>query len=584
MGKFAKAGKAGKAGKANHLNGSKRMTAENKQSLHPKALVTVLGFSMLVVGICGISYEYTFSRLASDIMGNSVKQWAIIIGLMMFFMGVGADLQKYFPDRYNVDNFILLEVILGLLGGIGPSVTLYAFGSMNQHFILIHYFFICSIGLLIGLEIPLLTRVNQMTVPSLKHNLGLILKMDYIGSFVGALVWVFVLPRFFDMLQISFFLGILNISVALIAWFWFHPWMVHPRLIPVAGVFVSMILIVGLANGRKITSFAEQKLYRDPIVFTKTTPYQRIVITRNRSGDFYLYINGHLQFSSNDEYIYHEFLVHPVLSALEHRKKVLVLGGGDGLAVREILKYGDVESITLVDIDPEMTTLAATNPELVALNQGSLINTKVGVEPSRGVTRAEKVTLTQFGQSFFRRQRKNEEIEIFLYNIDAYAFVQSISGIYDAIIIDFPDPNNLDLAKLYSLEFYSMLRDKLAFDGLIIQQSSTPSLAKEVFLIVGRTMQAAGLECLPLHHYVPSFGDWGWWVAGHRERYSKRLLAETLSRPHELPENLRYITREVIASSLQFGKNALVSSNRDINTLLDTRIYFHYEKALAWYQ
>jgi len=560
------------------------MEQGNNQIRNPKALVTVLGMSMLFVGICGISYEYTFSRLASDILGNSVKQWAIIIGLMMFFMGIGADLQKYFPDKYNVDNFILLEVILGLLGGIGPSITLYAFGYLHDHFILIHYFFICSIGLLIGLEIPLLTRVNEMTVPSLKHNLGLILKMDYIGSFVGAMVWVFILPRFFNMLEISFFLGIINISVALFAWLWFYPWMQFPRLIPLAGILVMIILVIGIINGKKITSYAEQKLYRDPIVYTKTTTYQRIVITKNRSNDLYLYINGHLQFSSIDEYIYHEFLVHPVMASLKQRKKILVLGGGDGLAVREILKYNDVETIFLVDIDPEMTNLAATSPELVALNKGALASAKVMLENPGGVAKGDKVKLTQSGQGHFRRQKKHEEIEVHLYSIDAYAFVQSISGIYDAIIIDFPDSNNEDLAKLYSREFYSMLKDKLAFDGLIIQQSSSPAFAKEVFLIIGRSMKEAGLECVPLHQVVPSFGDWGWWVAGHDERYSKKTLQEKLRKPAELPQDVKYITGELINSSMQFGKNALESSNQDINTLLNKRIYFYYEQALVRYQ
>lgn len=553
---------------------------ESKQR-NPKVLVAVLGISMLFVGICGISYEYTFSRLASDIMGNSVKQWAIIIGLMMLFMGIGADLQKYFPDEYNVDNFILLEIMLGLLGGIGPSLTLHAFGSIHQHFVLVHYFFICSIGLLIGLEIPLLMRVNQVTVPSLKHNLGLILKMDYIGSFIGALVWVFLLPRLFNVLEISFFLGIINVSVALFAWYWFYPWMRFPKLVPIIGVGVMVVLWVGIINGEKIITHAEQKLYRDPIVFTATTTYQRIVITKSHAGNFYFYINGHLQFSSIDEHIYHEFLVHPVMSVLNNRKNILVLGGGDGLAVREILKYPDVESITLVDIDPTMTELAATSPELVALNNGSLVHAKVKIAEPGGIDEGIKIRLSQKGQGHFRRHQSFEEAEVHVYNIDAYAFVQNISGIYDAIIIDFPDPNNHDLAKLYSLEFYSLLKNKLAMDGLLIQQSSTPSLAKEVFLTVGRTMKAAGLSALPIHQHVPSFGDWGWWIAGHKESYGGETLKNTLESDHAIPANVRYITSELIKGSLLFGKNSLNSDLQDVNSLLDKKIYHHYEKALA---
>ncbi len=556
------------------------MTSTGKFNRSPKALVAVLGISMLVVGICGISYEYTFSRLASDILGNSVKQWAIIIGLMMLFMGIGADLQKYFPDKYNVDNFVIIEIILGLLGGLGPSITLFAFGSLHDHFILFHYFFICSIGLLIGLEIPLLSRVNEMVVPSLKQNLGLILKMDYIGSFIGALVWVFILPRFFNVLEISFFLGIVNVLVALFAWVWFSPWMQFPRIIPAFAMVSLVILTIGIFNGKQITLTTEQKLYRDPIVFTRTTPYQRIVITRNLSNDLYFYINGHLQFSSLDEYIYHEFLVHPAMAAVAERKNILVLGGGDGLAVREILKYDDVESVTLVDIDPAVTELAATNDDLVEMNRGSLSSTKVKIHDSNGIEPGEKVRLSQFGQGHFKRFKRDDNVEVHLYHIDAFKFVESISGLFDVIIIDFPDANNLELAKLYSLEFYTMLKNKLTFDGLIIQQSSNPARAKEVFLIIGRSMQAAGFRTLPLHQAVPSFGDWGWWIAGHEERYGPKNLKQHVVRSPNLPDDVQYITKDLISASLQFGKNALGSENSDLNTLLNKRIFFYYEQAL----
>ncbi len=549
-------------------------------SHNPKILVVVLGLSMLFVGMCGISYEYTFSRLASDILGNSVKQWGIIIGLMMFFMGVGADLQKYLPDRYNVDNFIFLEVLLGLLGGIGPSVTLYAFGNFHEHFILVHYFFICIIGLMIGLEIPLLTRVNEKTVPSLKHNLGHILKMDYIGSFIGALIWVFILPRFFNVLEISFFLGIINVFVALFTWLWFYRWMEHPCIIPVFAVLALIILTIGIINGKKITLTAEQKLYKDPIIHSSTSPYQHIVLTKNRANDIYLYINGHLQFASPDEFIYHEFLVHTVMSVSPNKKRILVLGGGDGMAVREILKYKDVESITLVDIDPAMTKLAITLPELLALNQGSLSNAKVITKKPKGIIKGEKVNLKQYGHGFFRRYKKTDDVAVHVINIDAYNFVDSFSGIFDIIIIDFPDPNNLELAKLYSLEFYSLMKNRLAFDGLIIQQSSSPALAREVFMIVGRTMNEAGLTALPIHHLVPSFGDWGWWVAGHGDRFSKEGLKSRLIHHIKLPENVVYITEELITGSLNFGRNALLSKNMDINTILDNRIFNYYLEAL----
>ncbi len=554
-------------------------TEETIPQHNEKILALVLGLSMLFVGVCGISYEYTFSRLGSDILGDSVKQWAITIGLMMLFMGIGADLQKHLPDELNVDNFIFLEVLLGLLGGVGPTVSLYAFGHFHNYFILFHYFFICAIGLMIGLEIPLLTRVNQKTVPSLKHNLGLILKMDYIGSFLGAMIWVFLLPLFFNILEISFFLGIVNVGVALFTWIWFRRWMKYPRAIPMLALCVIVLLLVGLVNGKKITTTAEQKLYRDTIIHTQTTPYQRIVVTESRSGDYNLYINGHLQFSSIDEHIYHEFLVHPVMSATPIHKRVLVLGGGDGLAVREVLKYEGVESITLVDIDPAMTTLASELPELVELNHGSLLHPRVSTQKPQGISAGAEINIPQQGHGFFRRHKQFDKISVHVVNLDAYQFVASISGIYDVIIIDFPDPNNQSLSKLYSHEFYSLIKDKLAFDGLLIQQSSSPSAAREAFLIIGRTMSAAGLTAVPIHHTVPSFGDWGWWIAGHQERYGKKGLQERINNS-QLPADItRYLTQDLIRSSLHFGKGSLKTDRRDINTILDERIFRYYQKA-----
>ena len=550
----------------------------------PKILTLVLGLSMLFVGICGISYEYTFSKLASDILGNSVKQWAIIIGLMMFCMGIGADLQKYLPDDKMVDQFIFLEVVLGLLGGYGPLAALYSFGHFHDHFILVHYFFICAIGLLIGLEIPLLTRVNQKTVPSLKHNLGLILKMDYIGSFLGALVWVFILPKFLNLLEISMFLGIVNVAVALFTWFWFRDWMTYPKLVPAIAGAVLLTLGIGLYFGVEIAHTAEQKLYKDPIVFTETTPYQHIVVTENRSGDLHFYINGHLQFSSIDEHIYHEFLVHPAMASAPRRGKVLVLGGGDGLAVREILKYRDVESVTLVDIDPEMTRLARNLPRLRQLNEDSLRNAKVVSKPARGVSPGPPTNLLQAGKTYFRRSRKTDNVQIHLIHLDAYRFVESISGMYDVIVIDFPDPNSLTLSKLYSREFYALLKDKLTFDGILIQQSSSPTFAKEAFLIVGRTMDRAGFSALPIHHAVPSFGDWGWWIAGHRERFGQTGLKAQLSENPNLSNETRYISNELIRAAMVFGKDSLQSDLRDINTIIEDRVYFHYQKAWRKFQ
>ncbi|MGK0290310.1 MAG: spermidine synthase [bacterium] len=550
-----------------------------------KKAAKVLVLSMLFIGICGISYEYTLSKLASDLLGNSARQWAIVIGLMMFCMGIGADLQKHFPDISIVDQFIFLELLLGIIGGIAPAVILYSFGTFNDHFIIIHYFFICSIGFLIGLEIPILTRINQVKVSSLKHNLGVMLKMDYIGSFIGALIWIFILPKFFNLVEMSLFLGFINTLVAIATWFWFRK-AIRWKALLFGGMIGALVLLsTGLFYGKEITSYSEQKLYSDPIRLTKTTPFQHIVLTQRHNKDFYLYINGHLQFASVDEHIYHEFLVHPVLSALKRKKKILVLGGGDGLAVREILKYTSVEEITLVDIDPAMTKLAQTNPLLVKQNQGSLNHQKTKVIPALGVSKGEKITLSMNGRGFFNRHKSVKNVKVNVLNLDAFQFIDSVSDIYDAIIIDFPDPNNLALSKLYSFEFYNHLKKKLAYDGLIIQQSTSPSQAKEAFLLIARTMKAAEFTPVPIHQYIPTFGEWGWWIAGHQKRFpTQKSLKSFIQKKAKLPTKLKYITNDLLNASFVFGKGALETKQNDINKILDDRIFQYYLKAWELHQ
>src|SRR6202043_2140710 len=143
------------------------------------------------------------------------------------------------------------------------------------------------------------------------------------------------------------------------------------------------VIVIALLGGatvfaERIASAADTNLYADEVIFNKTTRYQRIVLTKWKD-DLRLFLNSHLQFSSRDEYRYHEALVHPGLAALPGARRVLVLGGGGGLAVREILKYPDVQSVTLVDLDSEMTTLFSKHPVLPELNQHPLTAPRVHV-------------------------------------------------------------------------------------------------------------------------------------------------------------------------------------------------------------
>ena len=532
-----------------------------------------------IMGGCGIAYEYTFSKISSDLMGNSVRQWAITIGLMMFFMGIGSDLQKHIKDEGLFDKFILFEILLGLIGAFGPIVFLFCFGYFREHYVMVQYLATISVGFLIGLEIPILTRINEDFTPELKVNIGGVLRMDYVGAFLGALLWVFVLPRFFSLTQMSFVLGIFNLITAALALAWFHHLAVNKKLMVAITTAGIAALVIGLVRVPDWSAHAEQKLFLDKIIYKNTTRYQHIVLTETASNDIYCYINGNTQFSSYDEHIYHEFLVHPAMTIATRRKNVLVLGGGDGLAVREILKYPDVETITLVDLDPGMTDLAMTHPSMVRLNRGSLLDGRVKVlannalaEPTekREIILPDRTTLLPDGQKL------ENPPEVYIVNLDAALFVQQISGIYDVIIIDFPDPSNLELAKLYSQGFYTNVVDKLSRDGILVQQSTSPVFAREAFLCVGRTMNASGLTAVPFHEHVPTFGEWGWWIAHRSDAPFPQSLKERLINIETIEPAVRYITPDLVRASLAFGKEELVTEKTEINTIMNNVIFRFY--------
>jgi len=243
-------------------------------------------------------------------------------------------------------------------------------------------------------------------------------------------------------------------------------------------VIVLLVLIIGLVKANTLTSLAEDEMFADEIVYTKDTPYQRIVITRGRAG-FQLFLNGNLQFSSTDEYRYHEALVHPAMLLAQDPRRIMVLGGGDGLAVREILKYPSVEHVTLVDLDPEMTRLSSRFPLLASLNNHALNDPRVKIV-----------------------------------NEDAFLWVEETTEVlYDAAILDFPDPNTFALGKLYTTRFYRMLRSRLAENAAVSVQATSPMFARNSYWCIIRTLEAAGFSVRPYHTAVPSFGVWGYALA-----------------------------------------------------------------------
>ena len=343
----------------------------------------VLYLTTFVMGFCGLSYEYTFSKLSANLLGNSNRQWALVIGIMMLFMGIGAHLQKQIKDKNLLLIFTLFEILLSFIGGLGIVFLFWIFGIDRQLYLVLQYTLISLIGFCVGLEIPILIRLNTSFQKKLKNNLSIIFRLDYLGAFSGALIWAFVFITYITSIsRMAILLSILNSLTMLLLFLRLS--VTYPEHAQHRSKIVMLIvfLIIGLSVAwifiPKLEFYLEQNLYKDQVIYQKTTPYQHIVLTQSPKKNYIsCYINNHLQFSTFDEHIYHEFLVHPALSLMPQAKKVLVLGGGDGLAMREILKYSNIEKITLVDLDPEMTKLAKENQYFTQINHSSLKNSKV---------------------------------------------------------------------------------------------------------------------------------------------------------------------------------------------------------------
>ncbi|MCH6255628.1 polyamine aminopropyltransferase [Puniceicoccaceae bacterium K14] len=547
----------------------------SQRSYHTYIIVLVT----FLMGGCGMAYEYTLSKIASDILGNSVQQWAIVIAVMLSCMGFGAEIQRHISDKRLVDALVYSQILLALLGGYGSLLMLHIFSALPSHFVLIQYILVSSIGTLIGFEIPLLTRINEQFSADVKNNLARILKMDYLGALIGALLWVFLLFRYFSMVETGLILALTTLASALLLLFAFRSQTKQLTRLYSGIAIATGVICLGFLFSKQWTLTAEQRLYRDKIVFQETSKYQHIVITESHAGVLSCFINGHLQFNSHDEHIYHENLVHPAMHIAPRRDSVLILGGGDGLALREVLKYEDVNEVTLVDLDPAMTDLAKNNPLFQRLNQNSLSSTKTTITPNAALVETGNATLNVSKATDFAGDQSDTIATISVFNLDAAAFVAQAPGKYDVIIIDFPDPNSVELAKLYSQHFYGFVRQKLSAHGIFVQQSTSPYHAKEAYLCIGRTIQSAGLNALPYHDNVPSFGEWGWWIGCRDDAKSQAKLKDSLLQIDSLTPPTRYLTPNLIHSSLHFGKDQLMTDQQDVNTITNPCIYTHYLEA-----
>ncbi|MFV2055163.1 MAG: polyamine aminopropyltransferase [Thiohalomonadales bacterium] len=496
------------------------MSTQSTETSRKESFILIL--SVFIAGLCSLIYELLIGTTSSYFLGDSIKQFSLTIGVYMAAMGLGSYLSRLVGDKYLLENFIAFEIALGLLGGISIPVLYFAF-SYTDSYGLFMFTLIILIGTLIGLEIPLLTRIMERFY-ALKVNISNVLSIDYLGALVATLLFPFLFLPFFGTFKTGLAFGLINMSIGFLNLWCFSEQiqLSRKRILYFYNTTVALFILFLLIFSNTLLSQWNASAYNDRVVFSKESKYQNITVTKNKD-DLRLFLNGNLQFSSADEYRYHETLIHVPMLYSKQVHEVLLLGGGDGLAVRELLKYPEIKTITVVDLDPEITRLAKQNRHFLKVNKGSFASNKVNIVHE-----------------------------------DAFVFLKQSTQEYDLIIADLPDPNNPSLSRLYSNRFYRLIYKNLRSSGLFITQATSPFYAKKVFWSIHATLAHAGFSALlPLHVNVPSFGEWGFIIASKSQslQISRNLLVET-----------RFIEAALIDKITLFEKD-LVDHDVEINTL-----------------
>ncbi|WP_216616591.1 polyamine aminopropyltransferase [Marinifilum caeruleilacunae] len=475
---------------------------------------TLLKAAIFATGFSGVVAEYILSTLATYFLGDSNLQWVMTISLMLFSMGLGARFSKIF-EKNLLKVFLLLEFTLSVLVSFAPLLV-YTASAYTQAIGILIYTLAIFVGLLIGMEIPLVIRIND-DYEKLRFNISNILENDYYGSLLGGIFFALIGLPIFGLIYTPFILGFVNFSVSIVVliFLWDLLQSQERKSITTIGALILVLLTVGIFITDPVIRYGEQQKYADKVVYSEQTKYQRIVITQWKN-DYWLYLNGNQQLCTRDEVMYHEPLVHPAMSLHPNPVNVLVLGGGDGCAVREILKYPKVDKITLVDLDPAMTKLGKSHPILTELNENSLHHEKVVI-----------------------------------HNADGFTFLQENDDYYDIVIIDLPDPRSVELGRLYSFEFYKQCYRHMRPGGVIVTQAGSPYFATRAFSCIVETMKSSGFETVPMHNQVITLGEWGWSLGVKQANGDVKKKLRQL----EFDVPTRWINNEAMALITSFGKD-----------------------------
>ncbi|WP_430811523.1 MULTISPECIES: polyamine aminopropyltransferase [unclassified Carboxylicivirga] len=506
----------------------------NKHSAILKAAIFATGFS-------GIVAEYLLSTLATYFLGDSIFQWAMIVSTMLFTMGLGSRISKMF-QKHLIEKFLMLEFALSLMVSFSPLIVYIASAYTASVGILI-YGFCMAIGTLIGMEIPLVMRIND-GYEELRVNISNVLEKDYYGSLLGGVFFAFIGLPIMGLTYTPFLLGLINFGVAIGVYYF-----LRQRIAPAQKMWLKtavIILLLGIPAGAywadPIIQYGEQQKYKDKVIYAEQTRYQRIVITQWKDH-FWLYLNGNQQLCTMDELMYHEPLVHPAMSLHPNPEKILILGGGDGCALREVLKYDAVKTVKLVDLDPAMTNLGLEHPLLLDLNKGSM---------------------------------KDPKVEVI--NADGFNYLADATEFFDVIIIDLPDPRSVELGRLYSSEFYQICYKHLRQEGVIVTQAGSPYFATRAFNCVVKTMEDAGFNTVPMHNQVITLGEWGWSLGIKSTR--ELDLKKHLQKLHFDGINTQWLNNDAMQLITSFGKAIYpgIDDSVRVNRIHDPVLYKYYLK------
>ncbi len=443
---------------------------------------------VFVCAACGLVYELELVALASYLIGDSVTQASVVLSVMIFAMGLGSLFAKRLCRRAAFA-FGAIEALLALIGG-SSAMALYAVfawigawggegggGStgwgggwsegwsrgwaVGPYAVLVA--FSLTIGLLLGAEVPLLMElIQRIRRQDAGGAVADLFAADYVGALVGGLAFPFLLLPLLGQLTGALITGAVNaVAGGLLVLGLFRSDLTRRgrRLLVGANLTVLGLLVAAAALVDDFERAARQEVYGDDVRVALRTDVQEVVLTGTRHGPPDVFIDGRLRVSGRDERRYHEALVHPAMNGPHAR--VLVLGGGDGLAVREVLRHPGVHRVDVVELDAAVVRLARTDPALARLNDHAYRDPRVRVATA-----------------------------------DAFHWLRQARRSYDVVLSDLPDPRTTSSSKLYSQEFYGLVRGVLAPDGRLAVHAGPVTTGPRVYWTVDATLDAAGLRAV----------------------------------------------------------------------------------------